>query len=93
MGSGSYGSSGLNQALAQAGSNLSAQLGSQFENQRAGMFPQLQQYGQAPMDQFRQLLSQLLGQRTFENTYQPGNTGFAGNFLQGLGQGIGGGAF
>lgn len=89
MGSGSYGSSGLNQALAQAGSNLSAQLGSQFENQRSSMFPQLQQYGQAPMDQFRQLMSQLLGQNTFENTYQPGNTGFLGNILEGLGKGVG----
>jgi hypothetical protein len=90
MGSGSWGSSGLNQALGQAGANLSAALGSQFENQRAQMFPQLQQYGQAPMDQYRQLLSQILGQNTFENTYQPGNTGFFGGALQGLGQGLGG---
>lgn len=89
MGSGSAGGSGLNQALAQGATNLNTNLGGMFENMRSQNLVQNMQYGQAPFDQFRSLLMSLLGMNTFENTYQPGNTGFLGPFLQGAGQGLG----
>lgn len=77
-------SSGFGQALGGAGAQLQAQL--------SGLHAGLQQQaaGQA-QGQYNQLANQGLGNRSFENVYQPGNLGLLGGLASGAGQGIGSG--
>lgn len=79
---GGLSSSGFGQALGGAGAQLQAQL--------AGLHGNLRQNatGQA-MGQFNNLAGLGLGTRSFENVYQPGNTGLMGGALSGLGAGLG----
>ena len=75
MGSGLQ-TSGFGQALGAAGANLQGQL--------AQMKQQYQRQSiQDLLNQYNQMTSQGLGTNTFENAYQPGNTGIAGPLLQG----------
>lgn len=86
---GNLSSSSFNQALARAGEGISTSLGGQMEQLKAQMIPQLLQYGQAPGDQYSNMIMNALGISPFENTYQPGNTGFLGQAMGGLAQGFG----
>ena len=90
MGSGgNLSSSSFNQALARAGEGLSSTLGSQMEQLKAQMIPQLLSYGQAPMNQYSDMMMNMLGLNPVENVYQPGSTGFLGNLASGMATGAG----
>ncbi len=74
-GAGAQGSSAFTQALSQSGAGLSEQLGAL----RGG----LQQQG---LGQLSQLLGMGMGAKPFETAYQPGQQGFLGGLMPGLGQ-------
>lgn len=84
-GEGGRHSSGFNQAIGAAGANLSSQLASMFENLRSQNLGQALNYAQLPFQQAQSAI----GNRTFENQYQPGNTGFLGQAVGGLAGGAG----
>lgn len=86
LGGGVGGSSGFGQAIGGAGAGLQAQL--------ANLYAQLQQNAAGQVTgQYNNLAQLGLGQRAFENTYQPGNLGLVGGLAQGVaggsGQGLG----
>lgn len=87
-GAGGLNSSGLYNALGQAGQRLQENLGAQ----QAGL--QFQAAGQALPYAQQPYQNQLagLGAQSFTNRYQPGSTGLAGGLLGGVGAGLGGGA-
>lgn len=79
---GGLSSSGFGQALSAAGANLQAQL--------AAMRTAAQQQAAGGLlGQYNQGMAIGTGQRAFENTYQPGNTGIFGPALASFGQGFG----
>lgn len=82
MGGGIGSSSGFGQALGGAASD--------FSNQLAQLFTGLQQNaaGQASAN-YGNLANLGLGTNTFENVYQPGNTGLIGTLVSALAQGAG----
>lgn len=84
-GEGGRHSSGFNQAIGQAGANLSSQLGSMFEGLRSQNLGNAMGFSNMPFNQAQGAL----GQNMFENVYQPGSTGLMGGLAQGLGSGLG----
>jgi hypothetical protein len=84
-GSGAGSSSGLYNSLGQAGRNLQTDLAGLRSGLQMQGLPQALGYAQQP---YSNILSGI-GQRTFENTYQPGSTGFFGPVGSGLGTGLG----
>lgn len=88
-GGGAQSSSALNQALASAGGNLQNQLASLHGGLQMQALPQALAYAQQPYTN----TLQGIGINTFENTYQPGSTGFLGETVKGamggLSQGFG----
>lgn len=84
-GAGASSSSALYNSLAQAGGNLQQDLAALRSNLMMQAAPQALQYAQQP---YSNTLAGL-GQRGFENTYQPGSTGVVGGALQGLASGVG----
>lgn len=78
LGSGAQGSSAFGQQLGAAGAGLMENLGALRGN--------LQMQG---LGQLQGLLGTGLGQRTFENAFRPGTTGFLGGIAGGIGQGLG----
>lgn len=84
LGGGALGSTGFAQALGGAGAQLQAQLANLFESLK-------QNAAQTSYGQYNNLLSRGLGTNTFENVYQPGNTGLVGGAATGLAQGLGSG--
>lgn len=80
-------SSGFNQAMAQAGSKLSAQLGSQFEQMRGQNLGNLMNMQQMPYNQ----AMGGLGAQSFQNVYQEPQQGMWAPILGGLAGGVTGG--
>ncbi len=78
-------SSAFNQAMGQAGSNLSAQLGGMFEGMRSQNLQNLLGFSQAPFQQGLEMMAQ----KPFGYAYQPGSTGLFGGAMAGLGGGLG----
>lgn len=78
-------SSAFNQAMGQAGQNLSSQLAGMFEQLRSQNLGNLMNFSNMPYNQ----AMGAIGQNMFENVYQPGSTGLIGGALQGLGGGLG----
>lgn len=81
-------SSAFNQAMGQAGQNLSSQLGGMFEQMRSQNLGNLMGMANMPYQQAQGAI----GQNMFENFFQPGSGGLLGNALTGLGGGLGQGA-
>lgn len=82
MGGGVGGSSGFGQAIGGAGAQLQAQLAQLHAGLR-------QQASQQAMGQYNQQAQLGLGNRGFENVYQPGTLGFGASSLAGMAPGIG----
>ncbi len=78
MGAGS--SSGLNQALAQAGSNLTSDLGAQRAGLMMNALPQALSFGQAPFKQQMDLMQ--LSPFSAENEFQEGTEGALGDMFK-----------
>jgi hypothetical protein len=84
---GGLSSSGFAQSLGAAGANLQTQLAQMKQQYQRQSINDL-------LGQYNQLTNTYLGQRPFENTYQPGSTGLIGGatnaFAQGAGRMLGG---
>lgn len=78
-------SSAFQQSLGQAGQRLQEGLGSMFEGLKSQNLGNLLGFSNLPFQQAQGAL----GQRTFENIYQPGSTGIVGGGLEGLAGGAG----
>lgn len=84
---GSLASSGLNNSLARAATDLQTNLASLRGNLQLGALPQALAYAQQPYS--NQAVA--LGQRSFENVYQPGSIGLLGEAVKGVAGGFAGG--
>lgn len=84
-GAGGRSSSAFNQAMGQAGGRLSESLGSMFEGLKSQNLGNLMGMAGMPFQQAQGAM----GQRQFENVYQPGSTGFLGQAGGGLAGGLG----
>ncbi len=80
MGSGLM-TSGFGQSLGAAGANLQAQLAQMKQQYQRQSINDL-------LGQYNQLTNTHLGNRSFENTYQPGQPGVLNSFAQGVGQAV-----
>lgn len=84
-GAGAFNSSSFQNALSQAGQRLQENLASLQGNMQFNALPQALAYAQQPYS--NTLASSSIP--TFQNVYQPGNTGFLGGIGQGIAQGAG----
>jgi hypothetical protein len=91
-GAGGLNSSAFTNSIAQAGRGLQSDLASMRENLKFQNQGQMLQGAGQQLQYAQQPYSNLLaaiGQRPFENTYQPGSTGLLGGAFQGIAGGFG----
>jgi hypothetical protein len=82
LGGGVAGSSGFGQAIGGAGAQLQGNLASLFANLQ-------NQAAQSSQGNYQNMASLGLGNRSFENLYQPGQIGLGGQIAAGAGRGFG----